>query len=65
MVSYYREQLSYRAVVVQISRSEALASIRRDYDVNYFVSGVGDMEAYEPDWSAPWQALLRTNAAAI
>ncbi|KAK9845753.1 hypothetical protein WJX81_001436 [Elliptochloris bilobata] len=33
----------------QISRSEALASIREDYTVNYFVSGKGDMEAYEPD----------------
>ena len=24
--------------------------------MNYFVSGVGDMEAYEPNWCAPWHS---------
>jgi len=46
-------------LTVQITRDTALAEIRRDYDSNYFVSGVGDMEAYEPDWCAPWRVKAR------
>ena len=32
-----------------VSREEALAEIRADYDQNYFVSGAGAMKAYAPD----------------
>lgn len=32
-----------------MSRDEAIASIRADYDVNYFVTGQGKMAAYSPD----------------
>ncbi|PSC77022.1 SOUL heme-binding [Micractinium conductrix] len=32
-----------------LSREEAVAAIRKDYDVNYFISGAGDMSAYAPD----------------
>ncbi|KAG2443128.1 hypothetical protein HYH02_009539 [Chlamydomonas schloesseri] len=32
-----------------MSREEILASIRADYDQQYFVRGVGDMAAYAPD----------------
>ncbi|EFJ45127.1 hypothetical protein VOLCADRAFT_94648 [Volvox carteri f. nagariensis] len=31
------------------SREDILAAIRRDYDVQYFVRGLADMEAYAPD----------------
>lgn len=30
-------------------RSEALQALRDDYQVNYFVSGAGEMTAYEAD----------------
>ncbi|KAK9863070.1 hypothetical protein WJX84_001812 [Apatococcus fuscideae] len=33
----------------QMSRAEVIASLREDYNNNYFVSGTGSMEAYEPD----------------
>lgn len=32
-----------------LSRPQAIAAIREDYDQNYFVSGVGSMSAYAPD----------------
>jgi len=32
-----------------LSREKAIESIREDYDVNYFVSGQGDLSAYDPD----------------
>ena len=32
-----------------MSRSEAIASIRSDYDENYFISGKGEMLAYKPN----------------
>ena len=51
---------THSVLTVQVTRDTALASIRRDYDSNYFVSGVGDMEAYEPDWCAPWRVLARS-----
>lgn len=31
------------------TREEAVAAIRKDYDTNYFVSGKGEMSAYEKD----------------
>lgn len=31
-----------------ITRESAIAAIKADYDVNYFVSGAGDMAAYDP-----------------
>ncbi|KXZ49450.1 hypothetical protein GPECTOR_21g676 [Gonium pectorale] len=33
----------------RMSREDMLAAIRADYDQQYFVRGVGDMEAYAPD----------------
>ena len=35
--------------MLQMSRAEVIASLREDYNNNYFVSGTGSMEAYEPD----------------
>jgi hypothetical protein len=35
--------------VVPLSPAERLASLRADYEVNYFVSGRGEMRAYAPD----------------
>jgi hypothetical protein len=32
-----------------ISREDALASIRADYECNYFVSGKGELAAYDPE----------------
>jgi hypothetical protein len=32
-----------------ISREDALASIRADYERNYFVSGEGELAAYDPE----------------
>ena len=32
-----------------ISRDDALASIRADYERNYFVSGEGELAAYDPE----------------
>lgn len=32
-----------------MSRDEFVASIREDYDSRYFISGLGDMAAYDPD----------------
>ncbi|KAG7667829.1 hypothetical protein NADE_002534 [Nannochloris sp. 'desiccata'] len=32
-----------------LSREQAIESIRKDYDVSYFVSGQGDLSAYDPD----------------
>jgi len=32
-----------------LSRDEIMASLRADYESNYFVSGKGDMIAYAPD----------------
>ncbi|KAL6754352.1 SOUL heme-binding protein [Haematococcus lacustris] len=32
-----------------LSREQLLASIRQDYDVNYFISGAGDMAGYADD----------------
>ena len=32
-----------------MTRAEVIASLKEDYDNNYFVSGAGAMEAYEPD----------------
>lgn len=32
-----------------LSRDDAIASLRADYDANYFVSGAGDLDAYDPD----------------
>lgn len=32
-----------------ISREDALASIKADYECNYFVSGSGELAAYDPD----------------
>jgi hypothetical protein len=32
-----------------LSREKAIESIRKDYDVSYFVSGQGDLSAYDPD----------------
>lgn len=42
-------QSSSQGQAAAISRADALAAIRRDYDINYFVSGQGDMEAYAED----------------
>lgn len=33
----------------RLSRAEAFAAIRADYDVTYFISGKGGMGAYAPD----------------
>lgn len=33
----------------QMAREALLASIREDYDVNYFISGQGSMAGYAPD----------------
>ena len=33
----------------RLTREQAIESIRKDYDVNYFVSGQGDLSAYDPD----------------
>lgn len=35
--------------LMQLSREEVLAEIKRDYESNYFVNGSGDMNAYEED----------------
>jgi hypothetical protein len=32
----------------QLSRAEALAALRADYSSNYFVTGKGDLDAYDP-----------------
>lgn len=32
-----------------ISREDAIASIKKDYESNYFVSGEGALDAYDPD----------------
>jgi hypothetical protein len=32
-----------------LTREQAIDSIRQDYNVNYFVSGQGDLSAYDPD----------------
>ena len=37
------------ALLLQLTREEAIATIRDDYNKNYFVSGVGEMEAYASD----------------
>jgi hypothetical protein len=42
-------QATTAAPAQRLSREEMLAAMRRDYDVQYFVRGVGDMEAYAPD----------------
>ncbi len=35
--------------ILQMTRAEVIASLKEDYNNNYFVSGTGAMEAYEPD----------------
>lgn len=41
--------ISVPVEVAPLSPAERLASLRADYDVNYFVSGQGEMRAYAPD----------------
>lgn len=44
-----KQQSTSPSPQVQISRQDAVDAIREDYEVNYFVSGKGRLEAYDPD----------------
>jgi hypothetical protein len=37
------------AAGAKLAWPETVAAVRADYDVNYFISGKGDMVAYDPD----------------
>jgi Uncharacterized conserved protein (DUF2358) len=45
-----------------LTRGEAIESIRKDYDVNYFVSGSGDLSAYDPQcrFADPFASFVGT-----
>ncbi|KAL3150302.1 hypothetical protein ABBQ32_000150 [Trebouxia sp. C0010 RCD-2024] len=44
-----RPRATVQRTPTEMTRQQILDSIRRDYDETYFFTGVGEMEAYEPD----------------